>query len=260
MRTLRLSLAGTVIVVLVGGLSSVVMAQDATEQAVEPDSILFVGNSLTFFNDGVEQHVAALTASEDPPREIIADASTMGGATLRDHVEMDEHFYGAVDAIKEGGHDVVVLQDDIPEYVEHDVAPFIEYARLFDQAIKDAGAETVFFMAWPYEPLDWVSLDEIVAAHRQVEGELGARVAPVGVAMANALAERPDLAMLGPDAAHESLAGTCLAAAVIYATLYDQSPEGLPYHPADLSADDAAFLQRVAWETVQAWRRGEPAE
>ena len=233
MRTLRLSLTGTVILSLVGGLSSVVMAQDATDQPVEPDSILFVGNSFTYAGGGVENHVAALAASEEPPRDITADASTMGGATLKIHHQMSEpdSMFGAIDAIREGTHDVVVLQDDIPEYFEHEVTPFLEYARLFDQEIKEAGAETVFFMTWPYERLDWVSLDEIVAAHRQVEAELGARVAPVGVAMANALAERPDLAMLGPDAEHESPAGTYLAAATIYATLFDRSPEGSALPP-----------------------------
>ena len=35
-------------------------------------------------------------------------------------------------------------------------------------------------------------------------------------------------------------------------------PEGLPYH-FTLTADEAAFLQRVAWQTVEAWRRGEPS-
>jgi hypothetical protein len=98
-----------------------------------------------------------------------------------------------------------------------------------------------------------------VAAHRQAEAELGARVAPVGVAMANALAERPDLAMLGPDAEHESPAGIYLAAPVKYATLFERSPEGLSYHHWTLSDDDVAFLQRVAWDTVQAWRQGEPS-
>ena len=38
-----------------------------------------------------------------------------------------------------GDHDVVVLQDDIPEYVEHELAPFLEEARWFDQTIRDAG-------------------------------------------------------------------------------------------------------------------------
>ena len=261
MRTLRLSLIGTVTLSLVGGLGSVVMAQDATDQAVEPDSVLFIGDSFTWAVGGIETHVAALAEAEDPPHAMTADASTMDRATLKIHHQMSEpaDMFGAIDVIREGGHDFVVLQDDIPEYVEHEMTPFLEYARLFDAEIKEAGAETVFFMTWPYERLDWVSLDEIVAAHRQVEAELGARIAPVGVAMANALTERPDLPMLGPDAENESPAGAYLAAAVIYATLYDRSPEGLPYHHWALSTDDAAFLQRVAWQTVEAWRQGVPS-
>jgi hypothetical protein len=256
------SLVGTVTLVLLGGLSGVVIAQDATDQAVEPDSILFIGDSFTWAVGGIGTHVAALAASEEPPHAVTTDASTMDRSTLEIHHQMSEpdSMDGAIDAIREGTHDIVVLQDDIPEYLEHEVAPFLESARLFDAEIKAAGAETVFFMTWPYERLDWVSLDEIVAAHRLVEAELGAKVAPVGVAMANALAERPDLAMLGPDAENESPAGAHLAAAVIYATLYDRSPEGLPYHHWVLSTDDAAFLQRVAWETVEAWRQGGSAE
>ena len=256
------SMVGAVVAVgLLVGIASVVIAQDATDQAVEPESILFIGDSFTWALGGIETHVVALAASGEPPRDITADASTMDRATLKIHHQTSEpdSIIGAVAAIRSGEHDVVVLQDDIPEYVEHEVTPFLEYARLFDAEVKDAGAETVFFMTWPYERLDWVSLDEIVAAHRQVEAELGAKVAPVGVAMANALTERPDLAMLGPDAENESPAGAYLAAAVIYATLYDRSPEGLPYHHWVLSTDDAAFLQRTAWETVEAWRQGEPA-
>lgn len=124
MRTLRVFLAGTAIVGMLGGLGSVVVAQDATDQAVEPDSILFVGNSFTYFNDGVENHVAALAAAEDPPRDIAADASTMGGATLKIHHQMSEpdSMFGAIDAIRVGAFDVVVLQDDIPEYYEREVA------------------------------------------------------------------------------------------------------------------------------------------
>ncbi len=63
--------------------------------------------------------------------------------------------------------------------------------------------------------------------------------------------------MLGPDAENESPAGAHLAAAVIYPTLYDRSPEGLPSHHWAFSTDDAAYLQRVAWETVEAWRQRE---
>jgi len=56
-------LAGTVILSLVGGPGRLVIAQDATDQAVETDSILFVGNSFTSAGGGVGNFVAALAAS-----------------------------------------------------------------------------------------------------------------------------------------------------------------------------------------------------
>jgi hypothetical protein len=261
MRTLDPVLAAAVSVALLVGASGAVAAQDEDDRAMDPESILLVGNSLTYGNGGVEAHVAAMAAAEEPSRELIADTWTQSGATLRDHYQASElaEGLGAFHAIRDGDHDVVVLQGDIPELVEHDIAPFVEYARLFDEEITDAGAATVFFMTWPNERLDWVDLDGIVEAHRQVETELGAKIAPVGVAMENALAERPDLAMLGLDMKHASSAGTYLAAATIYATLFDRSPEGLDY-AVYITPEDAAFLQRIAWETVQDWQAGATAE
>jgi hypothetical protein len=202
---------------LLAGSAVGVMAQDGDDRAVEPESILLVGNSFTYGNGGVEAQVAALAAAEEPARELIADTWKQPYATLRDHYQVSElaEGLGSLHAIRNGDHDVVVLQGAIPELVEHDIAPFLEYARLFDKEITDAGAATVFFMTWPNERLDWVDLDGIVEAHRQVETELGARIAPVGVAMEIALAERPDLAMLGPHMEHPSSAGTYLAAATI---------------------------------------------
>ena len=45
----------------------------------------------------------------------------------------------------------------------------------------------------------------------------------------------------------------------IYATIFDRSPEGLAVAPEDVTPEDAAFLQRIAWETVQEWREGTPS-
>lgn len=258
MRTIRLKLITMMTAALVLVSVAAVVAEAADDEGVEPESILFVGNSFTFYNDGVENHVQALAASADPPRVIEVTPAAFGGATLATHHQMTSLASGAPKQIASGAYDTVVLQGDIPEIPERDIGVFLEHALRFDQEIADAGARTVFFMTWPYERLDWVGLDEIVDAHRQVEAETGAPVAPVGVAMANALSERPDLAMLGVDAEHETMAGTYLAAATIYATLFDQSPEGIPYRPSSLTADDAAFLQRVAWQTVEEWRAGAP--
>ena len=38
---------------------------------------------------------------------------------------------------------------------------------------------------------------------------------------------------------------------LLYATLFGISPEGLSYLPEGITEDEADFLQRIAWETVQ---------
>jgi hypothetical protein len=96
------------------------------------------------------------------------------------------------------------------------VEPFFEYARLFDEEIGNAGAKTMFFMTWPYERLNWITLEEIAEAHDNISTELNASVAPVGIAFQRARVEHPDLDMLGNDKEHESIHGTYLAASVIY--------------------------------------------
>ena len=45
--------------------------------------LLFVGNSLTYYNGGLENHVRLLAASATPARLVEADRATQGGATLR---------------------------------------------------------------------------------------------------------------------------------------------------------------------------------
>ena len=180
-----------------------------------------------------------------------ADRATQGGATLKIlHGKPWVH-----DRIRAGGYAAVILQEDIPELTEHSVAPFFEYGRRFDREIREAGGQAVLFMAWPYARLNWVSLAQIAQAHRDLGKELGVPVAPVGLAFERALKQRPDLPILGRDREHETIPGTYLAASVIYATLFGESPQGFKYCPAGVSAEAAAFLQRVAWETVQAWQR-----
>lgn len=214
--------------------------------------VLFVGNSFMYANNGLENHVRRLAATATPPKLLQVDSHTRGGATLRDHYSQAE----VLEVIRDGAYDLVVLQGDIPEIREHSIEPFFEYARLFEQEITGSGAKSVFFMAWPYDRLNWIDLDGIAQAHRQISNKFGALVAPVGVAFQRALAERPDLDMLERDREHESIHGTYLAASVIYATVFGESPEGLSYAPRGVSADEAVFLQQVAWKTVQEWQEG----
>jgi len=213
--------------------------------------VLFVGDSFTGTNDGLENHVKKLAASATPPKLLQADGNTQAGATLKVQYGRPEIH----DEIHKGYYDVFVLQDDIPELTEHSFEPFFVNAKLLIEEIRKAGSKPLLFMAWPYERLNWVSLEEIADAHRKISKELDVPVAPVGMAFHKAEEQRPSLNMLGDDKEHETIHGTYMAACVIYATLFGQNPQGLTYAPNGVSAEEAAFLQRVAWETVQEWNK-----
>ena len=194
-----------------------------------------------------------MVAAEDPARRFEGSTRTASGVTLEYHFRN-----GAVDAIRDGDYDAVVLQGYLPGEAVPSAAPFLEYVAKLHEVVAETGAQTVLFMTWPQGRHDWAQLGDFVAAHRAAEAQLGVSVAPVGVAFANAQAERPDLQLIDVDTVHATWEGAYLAAATVYATLFDRSPEGLPY-AFGLSEDDAAYLQGVAWRTLSDWRAGVPA-
>lgn len=208
--------------------------------------MLFVGDSFTEVQGGIETHLKALAASMSGPRDITVDRASQGGATL----QVLRQVPAVLQAIRAGGHDVVVLQDDIPEYGGPSTNVFKEQVRWFDPEIQAHNGRPVLFMAWAYERLDWVTLATIAQLHQEIGLELGLPVAPVGLAFEASQAQRPGLDMLDTDREHQSLPGMYLAACVVYATIFQESPEGASWFPSGISADEAAFLQRVAWTTA----------
>jgi hypothetical protein len=212
------------------------------------EKMLFIGNSFTYYNGGLEKHFMLFSASAKKAKNIIATRATKGGATLRIlHNQKWVH-----DSIR-NGYDVVVLQEDIPELTEHNTTAFFDYATLFHKEINETGSKSVLFMAWPYERLNWISMDQIAEAHQFIGKKLGIPVAPVGLALMNALKERPSLAMLGKDKEHETIHGSYLAVCVIYATIFKNSPVGATYYPTGISPEEAQFLQKNARKTVKTW-------
>jgi hypothetical protein len=219
----------------------------AQSSAPAPRRLLFIGDSFTHAQGGIYTHVTELAAVASPPLMIIADHSTFGGAFLHRLWDLQE----PLKAIRAADHDVVVLQEDIPET---NVADFREYARKFVTEVRQNNARPVLFMAWPYQRLGWISMAEIAKAHREAARELSVDVAPVGLAWQQASKERPGMTMYAPDLEHPSIHGMYLASCVVFATIYNQSPVGLTYTPAGVSVEEASFLQRIAWQTVQDYR------
>lgn len=219
--------------------------------------ILFVGDSLTFTHDGMHEYVKYLAASRAPVPRILLESlqATEGGATLKSLWEREWPRETIEDASPM--FNTVVLQDDIPEYKLLEFTTdgmdetFFKYCRLFCNSIRSAGGNPVLYMAWAYERLPWVSMEQIAQAHRNISKELGIKVAPVGLAFQRSLAINPSIVMLGMDNEHETVAGSYLGACVIYFTIFGET--NVLYRPHEISERDAAFLRRIAQETVKAW-------
>ena len=223
--------------------------------------VLFIGNSYTYFNN-LPDMFSHLAASAKPPRQVETQMVVRGGWTLKMHWEDG----AALKALQQSKWDYVVLQEQSllpitnPEMMH-------QYARLFDAEIKKAGAKTIFYLTWARQdhPEMQAKLSE---GYQSIARELGALVAPVGIAWQNAFKENPQTVFHIEDKSHPNPAGSYMAACVLYATIFGKSPENLSGHIigkatdlmgketgeqkelASLDNKEAAFIQRIAWQTV----------
>jgi hypothetical protein len=202
--------------------------------------ILFIGNSFTDFNGGMDQALKGLDPS------IAAGRIAPGGYTLENHWNGGE----ALNAIHSRKWNYVVLQDQSQAPVTNP-AEFLAYAGKFGNEIKAAGAVPILFMTWqrPDSIQYGVTTQNLANAYYSAGNRYGIKVAPVGLAFAQALWERPALQLYVEDG-HPTIEGTYLASCVFYATLFAKTPVGLSYAPSGLSSDERDFLQKVAAETT----------
>jgi hypothetical protein len=204
-------------------------------------NVLFIGNSFTARND-LPGMVAALAAAAG--KELDYRLISMGGASLRMHWNKGV----AAGAIRDGGYDFVVLQEQSTLPVKN-ATRMHENVRLFDAAVKAAGAKTALYLTWARKHAPQ-SQRAITEAYESIGRETGATVVPAGVAWERFVAKHDKPILHDKDGSHPTVAGTYLAACVFYATLFGQSPVRLGEPPKGVSEADAKAIQEMAWSIV----------
>ena len=203
--------------------------------------VLFIGNALTYWNGGLDRYLGELGG-------FAAQRVVQASASLSDLWRAGV----ASRAIARGGWDVIVLQEDLPHTsVEH----FRQAAASFVGAARAVRAAPVLLMTWSYERVPKVTQEQISDAHAQLGRRLDVGVAPVGLAFARAADEASEIpessTTLHESDGHPSVAGSYLAALVVWATLTGGDPRTLDSWPAGIERDEAEFLQGVAWAEGQ---------
>jgi hypothetical protein len=207
----------------------------------DPVRALFIGNSFTARNN-VPGLVAELAAGRGITLE--HRLISAGGASLRMHWNKGE----ARKEIERGRYDWVVLQEQSTLPVKN-AARMHENVRLFDEAIRAAGAKTALYLTWArlHAPQ---SQRAITDAYTAIGRELGAAVVPVGVAWERVLAAPGAPVLHDKDGSHPTPAGSYLAACVFVAALFGADPVGAQ-GVEGLSAAEVKLLQRAARDAVK---------
>ena len=218
--------------------------------------VLFIGNSFTYYNE-MPTLLERVSASLGTP--IVVHFSGHGGATMRNHWDEGK----AVQAVRSNHYDFVVIQTQSSEIIRTP-AETTKYARLLAAEIRKSGAKPVVFMTWATRAYPIASQAEYTARYRALARDIGAIIAPVGVAWQRL--ESQGIELFDGSGSHPNLAGSYLEACVFYATLTGKSPIGAT-HTFDLHFDipeayreslqhdkvdarTAAAIQRAAWEAV----------
>ena len=195
----------------------------AGAQTGAPLRILFVGNSLTYYND-VPQIAAATVAAMQPGRAIHVEMLASGGATMGDHLREGQ----LAKLLNKRDYDIVVLQDvggfpaceDTFPGCAQTVAGVCEAAKL----VREAHARPLLFGTWQSLAADQRVLS---AATLDEAKHCGAEVADVGAAMQRFVERIPGAPPWSKDG-HPTLEGSWIAAATLSrAILRHDIPVGL---------------------------------
>lgn len=236
-----------------------------------PYRVLFIGNSHTV-NGTLDIPDAINELSRQGRKaEIMATCVVVGGQTLEGHWKTGiarEVIRNGETGQPGGGadwFDFVVLQDQ-SQWPCALPSSYLEYNEWFGLLCKEFNAIPMVYQLFertsgficPQSNLTNASVDVVKA----IQGDEGTgEISPVGEAWNMAREKRPSLELHLPDGNHANQAGGYLTACVFYSVIHRSDPRGLTpaiitdKNKISIPADDASFLQDVAWEVSEKWRK-----
>ena len=262
--------------------------------------VLFIGNSLTAAYYDIPRNLMRISNLADSPKRLEAHICVLPAAGLTEHwehgVALNRIQQGGWDfvVLQENSFEAVLQTDSMHRVVrefDREIkkvgARTVLYMTWNPQAclrFPPPGNPTVarigrffgFRSCWlgrdpvyhlltgacrKGEPL--LPLDAWLEAHVSIAGEIDALVAPVGLAWDLVLKEDPSRPLYRRGGNHPTQLGAYLAVCVLYATICDTSPVGLPNQlflferdgterkTIHIDESDARLVQRTSWQAIQ---------
>lgn len=248
------AMLGSLLISNVSALENTVAPKVTELKTVNPKTGLYVGNSFTYYNCGVNGYVRGF--AKEANRDWTARMITISAGRLSYHPVAEylaKHPMDNYDK-KTPKFEVVFLQGQSTEPINAKGAKnFQEAFAQHVKTVRDAGSEPVAVVTWALQdkPEQTKLLADAIITEANKHNVLAL---PVGLAFAESLKNRPDLILHAPDKKHPSAAGSYLYGAMIYSVLFKKSPEGFKFLGGcekPLNEADAKYLQKVAWDVTK---------
>lgn len=179
--------------------------------------VLFVGNSLTYFNNLPE--LVESEAAKNGYR-VTADMLAKPNYAILDHWADGE----VLELIKNGNYDYLVIQQG-PSSQEWGRQVLFEYGEKYNALCSVNGTALVYFMVWPSQAY-YYTFPGVIKNYREASMNTNSILCPVGEVWKNHFDSTGDFSYYGSDGFHPSLQGSTVAAKVITDKLYPKSPKG----------------------------------
>lgn len=211
--------------------------------------VLFIGNSFTFYNNGIDFHLQKMLEADQFNDTAVYSIQRIAESSFT----LQAHYQNAatLQKIKSDKWNVVVLQEQSTRPINNP-ALFLQFAQNLDQEVNKINAKTALFMTWAPKdsPTD---IRTISSSYINVGSELGAKVVPVGNVWDAFVKANPNINLYHPDGKHPSLAGTYLVSCCFYFALFDKNPITSTYLPAGLSTQYAISIRYAVYNYLQTY-------
>ena len=201
-------------------------------------SILFIGNSYTYFNDMPTAIFEKM--AESAGYTVDVTAITKGAWTLEKFADPTDTYGKEVDKALKGTkkYDFVILQEQSarPAYSASATykAKFYSAVRNLAKRIRETGATPILYSTWgrqsgsstltnngwTNESMTW----KLAAAYQAIGDELNISVAHVGLAFYDVYTNKSYIPLYNSDKSHPSSYGSYLAAATLFAKIFNADP------------------------------------
>ncbi len=210
--------------------------------------ILFIGNSYTYTHEMpcIFEKIAKLKG-----KDVYVDSNTKGGCSLKEHCERDDMY----EALRSEKWDLVVIQGYSREFIVSDKKIDIDSKPYIDKIIKAAKASNekvkfAFYMTWAYKNgyhenessnTSKKMIDRIAHGYEYLSKGYNIPVVPVGLVWQQ-MEDKNELNLYQRDRAHPSIYGSYAAACTFYASIFNESPEGV--RTREIRKKKEAYIQK----------------